>query len=137
MDVYECYVCLTQPWNCAHFLYHFPLFYSHFPFLWLSLPSFFLLHFIKCYCTDDDNRIVLQSLSGCSDCQKDYINASYVDVCIYTFKILLTKLNGCICDGCVCCTQLNKHVYCYHFQFLFAHRVMKNNANLLLAKVNS
>ena len=30
--------------------------------------------------TDDDNRIILQPLSGCSDCQRDYINASYVDV---------------------------------------------------------
>ena len=42
-----------------------------------------------CLCTillflhsDDDNRIVLQPISGHSDCQKDYINASYIDVSI-------------------------------------------------------
>ena len=29
---------------------------------------------------DDDNRIILQPLSGCADCSRDYINASYVDV---------------------------------------------------------
>ena len=60
--------------------YPFSPFYSH-------LPSLFLLpYFIKCY-SDDDNRIVLQPLSGCSDCQKDYINASFVDVCIHSYKI--------------------------------------------------
>ncbi len=29
---------------------------------------------------DDDNRIVLKPLSDISDCQRDYINACYVDV---------------------------------------------------------
>ncbi len=31
---------------------------------------------------DDDNRIVLQPLSGQEDCQSDYINACYVDVSV-------------------------------------------------------
>ena len=30
--------------------------------------------------SDDDNRIVLQPINGRSDCQNDYINASYVEV---------------------------------------------------------
>ena len=29
---------------------------------------------------DDDNRIVLKPLADVSDCQRDYINACYVDV---------------------------------------------------------
>ena len=29
--------------------------------------------------TDDDNRIILKPLNGSTDCQNDYINASYVD----------------------------------------------------------
>ena len=29
---------------------------------------------------DDDNRVTLKPLSEYSDCQRDYINASYVDV---------------------------------------------------------
>ena len=32
------------------------------------------------YPADDDNRIVLKPLSDVSDCQRDYINACYVDV---------------------------------------------------------
>ena len=31
-------------------------------------------------CADDDNRIVLKPLTDASDCQRDYINACYVDV---------------------------------------------------------
>ena len=30
--------------------------------------------------SDDDNRIALKSLPGSDDCQRDYINACYVDV---------------------------------------------------------
>ena len=33
--------------------------------------------------TDDDNRIVLQPISGREDCQSDYINACYVDVSVH------------------------------------------------------
>ena len=29
---------------------------------------------------DDDNRVVLQPITGCPDCQGDYINASYIKV---------------------------------------------------------
>ncbi len=32
---------------------------------------------------DDDNRIVLQPISGQEDCQSDYINACYVDVSVW------------------------------------------------------
>ncbi len=32
---------------------------------------------------DDDNRIVLQPMSGQEDCQSDYINACYVDVSVW------------------------------------------------------
>ena len=31
--------------------------------------------------TDDDNHIVLQPITGRPDCQRDYINASYIHVC--------------------------------------------------------
>ena len=31
-------------------------------------------------CLDDDNRVVLQPITGCPDCQGDYINASYIKV---------------------------------------------------------
>ena len=30
--------------------------------------------------TDDDNRIVLKPLTDINDCQRDYINACYIDV---------------------------------------------------------
>ena len=42
------------------------------------------------FCSDDDNRIVLKPLSDVSDCQRDYINACYVDV--YEFILLKTEL---------------------------------------------
>ena len=32
---------------------------------------------------DDDNRIVLKALADASDCQRDYINACYVDVGLF------------------------------------------------------
>ena len=31
-------------------------------------------------CLDDDNRVVLQPITGFPDCQGDYINASYIKV---------------------------------------------------------
>ena len=31
---------------------------------------------------DDDNRIILQSTGGRSDCRNDYINACYIDVSV-------------------------------------------------------
>ena len=34
---------------------------------------------------DDDNRIVLMPIDGNSDCQRDYINACYIDVCHRSF----------------------------------------------------
>ena len=39
-----------------------------------------LIKDINCYLSDDDNRIVLKPLADVSDCQRDYINACYVDV---------------------------------------------------------
>ena len=33
---------------------------------------------------DDDNRIVLKPLADASDCQRDYINACYVDVSLFS-----------------------------------------------------
>ena len=36
---------------------------------------------------DDDNRIALKPLADVSDCQRDYINACYVDVSLsYHFQ---------------------------------------------------
>ena len=32
---------------------------------------------------DDDNRIILRPIEGHSDCQRDFINACYVDVCCF------------------------------------------------------
>ena len=31
--------------------------------------------------SDDENRIILRPIVGHSDCQRDFINACYVDVC--------------------------------------------------------
>ena len=31
---------------------------------------------------DDDNLIILDPIPGQEDCQSDYINACYVDVCV-------------------------------------------------------
>ena len=45
------------------------------------------------YChSDDDNRVILKSISGFDDCQHDYINASYVDVSHYVCTHLVTLL---------------------------------------------
>ena len=65
---------------------------------------------------DDDNRIILKPLSGSTDTQNDYINASYVDVS----KILLTIS--------IEITEFNLICLCF--------RVMTRFINLLLAKVN-
>ena len=35
------------------------------------------------YFLDDDNRIALKPLGDVSDCQRDYINACYVDVSLF------------------------------------------------------
>ena len=43
---------------------------------------------------DDDNRIVLQSISGHPDCQRDYINASYIHVCITIIMYGIRTLNN-------------------------------------------
>ena len=73
--------------------------------------------------SDDDNRIVLKPLS---DCQNDYINASYVDVRIlslnnyWTLKITLI---------------VYVHQSCL-FALWLSYRVMKVFINLALAKVN-
>ena len=34
---------------------------------------------------DDNNRIVLMPIDGNSDCQRDFINACYIDVCHRSF----------------------------------------------------
>ena len=39
---------------------------------------------------DDDNRIILNPIPGQQDCQNDYINASYLDVSIYSIMLSLT-----------------------------------------------
>ena len=35
--------------------------------------------------TDDDHQVLLQPLGTHDDCQTDYINASYIDVCQYIY----------------------------------------------------
>ena len=41
------------------------------------------------YCfSDDDNRIALKPLADVSDCQRDYINACYVDVSLFLYLML-------------------------------------------------
>ena len=50
------------------------------------------------YChSDDDNRVILKSISGFDDCQHDYINASYVDVSHYVCTHLVTLLIQLLC----------------------------------------
>ena len=39
-----------------------------------------LLSVLFSFVSDDDNRILLKPIGDLSDCQRDYINASYVDV---------------------------------------------------------
>ena len=41
---------------------------------------------------DDDNRIILKSLTGRPDCQNDYINASYIEVCVTVENIHMCYL---------------------------------------------
>ena len=43
---------------------------------WKELCSNFSFNFFS----DDDNRIILKPIGDLSDCQHDYINASYIDV---------------------------------------------------------
>ena len=41
------------------------------------------------YCfSDDDNRIALKPLADANDCQRDYINACYVDVSLFLCLML-------------------------------------------------
>ena len=46
--------------------------------------------------TDDHNRIVLAPIPGHNDCQRDYINACYIDVSIYvTISYVMKSLQIC------------------------------------------
>ena len=36
---------------------------------------------------DDENRIILRPIEGHSDCQRDFINACYVDVCCSPLRV--------------------------------------------------
>ena len=45
-----------------------------------------LFHFpcpVPFLCTDDHNRVILTPLAGHDDCQREYINACYIDVSVY------------------------------------------------------
>lgn len=44
----------------------------------------FVLCGISYTCADDENRVTLTPIPGYSDCQNDYINASYIDVSTIT-----------------------------------------------------
>ena len=45
------------------------------------------------FCTaDDHNRIVLNALEGCADCQREFINACYIDVGINFHKYIYSPL---------------------------------------------
>ena len=44
------------------------------------------------YFADDDNRVILKPLADVSDCQKDYINACYVDVREFIIHYLLKSI---------------------------------------------
>ena len=60
-------------------LNHLPVYH-----LLYSANTYTLIHahtrHMCCVLSDDDNRISLRPLPGHSDCQREYINASYVDV---------------------------------------------------------
>ena len=45
-----------------------------------------------CFILDDDNRIILRPIEGHSDCQRDFINACYVDVGLFAHKYLCLLL---------------------------------------------
>lgn len=77
--------------------------------------------------TDDHSRVVLSHLDGhlCSD----YINASYIDVNL-EYKSALDAFDAYNrAFGKLLLTPL--------FCFVFPHRVLKRNVNLLLLKVNT
>ena len=74
--------------------------------------------------SDDDNRIVLKPLS---DCQNDYINASYVDVRIYSLNNYWTLKITLI---------VYVHQSCLFALWLSYRVIMKVFINLSLAKVN-
>ena len=65
--------------------YFDPLTYSMYIIQYQAWPSSHN-HWVHYYCldgtfpADDDNRIALKPLPDVSDCQRDYINACYVDV---------------------------------------------------------
>ena len=53
---------------------------------WLWRSCDFLFHSCLLFhslCADDHNRVILAPLAGHDDCQRDYINACYVDVSVY------------------------------------------------------
>ena len=41
---------------------------------------------------DDDNRIILRPIEGHSDCQRDFINACYVDVCCSPLRVYVLRI---------------------------------------------
>ena len=43
--------------------------------------------------TDDDHRVVLESISDGVDCEHDYINATYIDVRGLGIRLTLKKKN--------------------------------------------
>ncbi len=51
--------------------------------------------------TDDDNRIVLQTLAGHKDCQEPYVNACYLNVSTYVI-VMVTNIHE---GGKVKCEQ--------------------------------
>ena len=43
-----------------------------------------VLVFVHGSVTDDETRVILTPVTGSNDCQNDYINASYIDVSMWT-----------------------------------------------------
>ena len=51
---------------------------------------------------DDENRIILRPIDGHSDCQRDFINACYVDVCCSPLRVCVLSVAYIIIISCVC-----------------------------------
>ena len=87
---------------------------------------------------DDENRIVLKPISGCSDRQQDYINASYIDVSILNIPRSLMNLkpmSTTVSPLAQRISVMHKHSFSHNIMFS-PLRGMQTFASTLLLKVS-
>ena len=89
--------CVSQHFRSVHFAVaaESPLFTCaciHSLFLPSSLCILSLPHPTFYPPPDDENRIILRPIDGHSDCQRDFINACYVDVCCSPLLVCVLRI---------------------------------------------